>query len=90
METVKFRVSTQSESVASSVNPVKNAFEIMMSNQRELCRPRLPERLIEKNKKDKLFNDLIDLLDSKGLKWPERDKFWKMFLDYTHISLVVY
>ena len=56
LETVKFRV--------------KNVFEIM-SSQRQLCKPRLPERIVEKNKKDQLFNDLIALLDSKGLKWAE-------------------
>ena len=49
-------------------DPVKNAFEVMMANQRLLCQPRLPERIAEKNKRDKLFNDLIALLDSKGLK----------------------
>ena len=31
----------------------------------------MPERIVEKNKNDQLFNDLIALLDSKGLKWAE-------------------
>ena len=69
---IKFRVISENESLApTGVDPVKNAFEIMMNSQRQLRKPRLPERIIEKNKKDKLFNDLITLLESKGLKWTE-------------------
>lgn len=54
---VKFRVIPEKKSVGQiAINPMKNAFEI---SQRQLSRPRLPERTTEKNKKDKLFNILI-------------------------------
>ena len=39
-----------------------------MANQRSLCVPRLPDRLQDRTKKDKLFNDLICLVDGLGLK----------------------
>ena len=51
-------------------DPVKNAFE-SMSSQRQLCKPRMSESIVEKNKKEQLFNYLIALLDSKRLKWAE-------------------
>ena len=70
-ETVKFWVVPINESVnQTGTDLVKNAFEIM-SSQRQLCKPRLPERIVERNKKDQLFNDLIALVGSKGFKWAE-------------------
>ena len=59
------------EGQAATSDPVRNAFEVMMARQLQLCRPRVPETVAEKNKKDKLSNDLISLLDSKGLKWSD-------------------
>ena len=40
-----------------------------MANQRLLCTPTLPDRLHERTKKDKLYNDLICLVGGMGLKW---------------------
>ena len=48
--------------------PAANTFEILMASQRRLSLPCLPERISERTKKDKLFNDLISLLESMGKK----------------------
>ena len=45
-----------------------DAFAVLMANQRLLCSPTLPDCLHERTK-DKLYNDLICLVDGMGLKW---------------------
>jgi hypothetical protein len=69
---VKFHVrKNEPSSLPAMSDPTKNAFQVMMANQRLLCQSRLPERVTEKNKN---FNDLISLFDSKGLKWSDREE----------------
>ena len=68
---VKFHESKDTKSTdgqAARSEPIKTTFEIRMACQVQRCKPRLPEKIAEKNKRDKLFNDLITLLNSKGLK----------------------
>ena len=50
-----------------------NVLDILMAGQRRLCMPSLPNRVEERNRKDKLFNDLISLLESIGKKWPSSE-----------------
>ena len=68
---VKFVVSVGS-SGGSSLTVTKNAFTIMMCSQRRACQPSLPQLLSERTKKDRLFNDIVKMLDQKGLKF----NFW--------------
>ena len=65
---VKFVVSVGS-SGGSSLTVTKNAFTIMMCSQRRACQPSLPHLLSERTKKDRLFNDIVKMLDQKGLKF---------------------
>jgi len=62
-----------SDSSISKVAKAPNAFSIMMQAQRtlQLGNKGLPHRKVERSKKDKLFNDIIDLLDKFGLKWTD-------------------
>jgi len=50
--------------------PLPNAFSILMYNQRLLSQPRAPEKLQVRTRKDKLYNDVIQMLDDEGLKYP--------------------
>ena len=43
----------------------RNAFELLMSSQRQLART-LPQRKHPRNKKDELYHDLLTLLEEKG------------------------
>ena len=65
---IKFTVSLGEPGVISSLDVSKNAFEIMMQNQRCISKPTLLNVLVEQTKKDKLFNDLLRLVE-KGLKF---------------------
>ena len=60
---------SNSPCVSSSLDVSKNAFEIMMHNQRRVSKPTLPDALVERTKKDKLFNDMLRLVEQKGLKF---------------------
>ena len=65
---VKFTVETQSIGTTQSTQPTKNAFEIMMESQQRLgMSTLLPCTIDPKNRKQKLRNDVIDLLDQNGL-----------------------
>jgi len=45
-----------------------NAFQILMDAQRQLQHgKKFPDRIVEKNKKDKLYNDILHLLISKNM-----------------------
>ena len=50
----------------------RNAFEVLMSSQRQLART-LPQRKHPRNKKDELYNDLLTLLEEKGLYFLSSD-----------------
>ena len=41
----------------------------MRKSHQELSQRRLPQRLLERTKKDKLFNDLLNLLETKEWEW---------------------
>ena len=68
----KFTVTLNVPGVSSSLDVSKNAFEIMMQNQHRLSKPTLPNALVERTKKDKLFNDSVQLMEQKGLKFSPR------------------
>ena len=42
---------------------------MLMANQRKLSRPALPKYVEERTKRDKLFNDIMKLLEGMGKKW---------------------
>ena len=48
------------------------AFEVLMSSQRQLAHT-LPQRKHPRNKKDELYNDLLTLLEKKGLYFLSSD-----------------
>ena len=56
-----------SQDCRAPTNTGPDAFAVLMANQRLLCSPKLPDLLHEKTKKDKLYNDLICLVDGMGL-----------------------
>ena len=62
----------EGESCSSTASTLRNAFDVLMSSQRALQRSRLlrqlPEPVDERNKNDKLFNDLLLFMESKNLK----------------------
>ena len=57
------------EPQATSSVVMLNAFDIMHKSQQELSQRRLPQHLLERTKKDKLFNDLLNLLETKEWEW---------------------
>ena len=70
---VKYSVQENDESphpdiVQSSGVKRRNAFEILMTSQRSLQCKTLPDPVQEKNKKDKLYNNILSLLELKKLK----------------------
>jgi len=46
-----------------------NAFEILKQSQLQLSRKRVPSCIEERNKKDKLYNRIIQYLEKEGLYW---------------------
>ena len=66
----KFVVSVHEvgESSTQATTVFKNAFTIMMESQRRISAPALPEPIPEHNKKDKLYNDLLNLARERDLK----------------------
>ena len=79
---VKFSVKCEDEPQPTSSSVVlRNAFEIMRKSQQELSNRRLPQRLSERTKKDKLFNDLLNLLETKKWEWaPDGVESGRVFL----------
>ena len=57
--------------LATALQP-HNAFEVLMSSQRQLART-LPQRKHPRNKKDELYNDLLTLLEEKALYFLSSD-----------------
>ena len=48
---------------------MRNVFEIVRKSQQLFTQRRLPQCLPERTKKDKLFNDLLNLLETKKWEW---------------------
>ena len=48
--------------------PWRNAFEVLLANQQELSQPILPSFVEKRNNKDRLYNSILCLLESKELK----------------------
>ena len=46
-----------------------NAFDILKQSQLQLSRKRVPSCIEERNKKDKLYNSIIQYLEKEGLYW---------------------
>ena len=46
-----------------------DAFSIMMAAQRSLDAKRFPPDVVERNKRDALYNGLLSFLKSKNLRW---------------------
>ena len=72
---LKYLVEEQNEMDGASCNSTasrRNAFDVLMNSQRALQRSmmsrKLPEPVDERNKKDKLFNDLLTFMESKHLQ----------------------
>ena len=57
----------QSSSVSSMA--LRNAFMVLMDSQRAIDMAKLPPKIQERNKKDKLFNDLVSFFESKRWEW---------------------
>ena len=55
--------------------PLSSAFDVMMAAQRQLCLPLLPPRFQKDSltKKEILHNDLLSLLEKRGLAWEGRE-----------------
>ena len=49
--------------------PRRNAFELMMYAQAEKASVVLPRKVQMHNKKDELFNDILQLIEKEGLVW---------------------
>lgn len=66
--TVTLPTPRKESATISEVNPLRNAFAIMMASQRAIDMAKLPPKVNERNK-DKLFNDLVSFLESKQWVW---------------------
>ena len=78
---VKFIVSVEKPGESSGVTVSRNAFAIMMRSQHSACQPSLPNPLVERTRKDKLFNDILQLVAKQGLKFsPGQLEAGKSFL----------
>ena len=55
--------------------PPRSACDVLMNAQRSLCQPKLPSKITRERltKKELLFNDVIDFLQSQDLSWPGTD-----------------
>lgn len=63
---IKFHV--ESGGCSLPQQPARNAFEVLREGQRQLEMKKLPSRIeVPKNKKQKLRNAIIDMLDHNGL-----------------------
>ena len=67
-------VTTVTTTVIQSIGQCRNAFQIMMAAQAELCSKQLPDARPDvnpnpRNGKEKLRNDVLLFLAAKGCKW---------------------
>ena len=58
-----------SEDVRIDTSQHFNAFDILKQSQLQLSRKRVPSCIEERNKKDKLYNSIIQYLEKEGLYW---------------------
>jgi len=61
------RVNQTDQSAATESAPRCNAFDIMMAAQREKMSCVLPDKITVRNKKGQLCNDLLTMIEKKGL-----------------------
>ena len=47
-----------------------NAFSVMMYNSQLLSQPGLPPSVMERNKKDRLYNDVLKMLEENNVAFP--------------------
>ena len=67
---VKLSCCKQPVAQPSTSRPVSNAFAILMSNRAAISQSqRLPDRIDTRNKKGKLFNDLVSLFEEEKWGW---------------------
>ena len=69
---VKFIVSQtvhEDAQSASASSTLPNAFEVLMASQKTVDKATLPLKIQERNKKEKLFNDLVSVFECKGWEW---------------------
>ena len=59
-----------------------NAFQVMLASQRQLCLRKLPRKKTEYNRKDGLYNSILDFLQEEGLAFTTHD------VDHVGINLV--
>ena len=64
---IKFHVKSESSSALSQPATARNAFDVLQEGQRRLEAKKLPSHIEPKNKKHKLRNDIIDMLDQNAL-----------------------
>ena len=64
---LKYSVNEKGSSAGTS-SMTRNAFEVLLASQQSLHGKQLPDPVQERNRKDKLYNDLSHLLGSKKLK----------------------
>ena len=66
-----FYVQRTRQDLPSTSNPPlrRNAFKIMMSAQAEKVSVVLPNKVQVRNKKDELFNDILQLIEKEGIVW---------------------
>ena len=64
---LRYSVNEERSSVGAS-EMTKNAFEVLLASQRSLHGKQLPDPVQERNRKDKLYNDLLHLLGLRKLK----------------------
>jgi len=81
-------VTTTTTTVYSQLNgQCRNAFQIMMAAQTELCSKQLPDvNPNPRNGKERLRNDILSFLAAKGYKWKnssELEKYSESFLQST-------
>ena len=62
---VRYSTSQQSGPVEECMRV--DAFQVMMSSQRQLCLQKLPQNKTEYNSKDRLYNSILDSLQEIGL-----------------------
>ena len=71
---MKLLCDTQELGPATSTTKIamRNAFDVLMQSQAaQSQRVKLPPRIDSRHKKDKLFNDLVDLFEEKGWTWAD-------------------
>ena len=66
---IKYYVRGSSTTIPQASPIVRNAFQIMMCARKQQNTVRLPSPVTVRNKRDQLYNDLLELIKSKELEW---------------------